>query len=335
MGHRRSSPKRGSLSYLPRARADNIIGRIRNWPDYQGPPKILGMMGYKAGMTHAVIVETKPTSPWVSHEISVPLTIIDVPPLIVFAVRGYKKTPYGLRVVDQIWSAEVNPDLGRRLTVPKDYNFEEAVKRFESKLQGMDELSVLVHTQPKLAGISKKTPDVAEFRVGGGTVQERFTYLKNLLGKEIRARDIFTEGGYLDTISVSKGKGFQGPVKRWGIRILPNKSRKTVRGVGSTGPWHPARVFYTVPRAGQMGFHQRVEYNKRIIKIGEDPKEITPKGGFLSYSPVKRDYMLVEGTIPGTRKRLIKFRLPVRALKLGAEKPPQLVYVSLDSNQGA
>ncbi len=334
MGHRRNSPKRGSLNYLPRARAESIIGRIRNWPDYQGPPKLLGIMGYKAGMTHAVIVETKSTSPWVNQEISIPVTIIDIPPLIVFGIRGYKKTPYGLRVVDQLLSGSLSPDLGRRLTIPKNYKFEEVVKRFESRLPEMNEISALIHTQPKMTGTSKKTPDIAEFRVGGGSVQERYEYLKNLLGKEVRARDVFSEGAYVDAISISKGKGFQGPVKRWGIRILQNKSRKTVRGVGSIGPWHPARVFYTVPRAGQMGFHQRVEYNKRIIKIGEDPKEVIPKGGLLSYGLIQRDFMLIEGTIPGCRKRLIKFRLPVRGGK-GSVNPPQLSYISTDSKQGA
>lgn len=335
MGHRRSSPKRGSLSYLPRARANNINGRIRKWPEYTGSPKILGIMGYKVGMTHAVVAENRPNSPWVGQEISVPVTIIDVPPLLLFGIKGYKKTPYGLRAVDQIWSSEINPDLKRKLTIPKEYNYEEAVKRFEGALTQISELSAIVHTQPKLTGSSKKTPDISEFRVGGGTIQERYSYLKNLLGKEIRARDIFTEGGYADAISISKGKGFQGPVKRWGIRILPNKSRKTVRGVGSIGPWHPARVSYTVPRAGQMGFHQRVEYNKRIIKISEDAKEIAPKGGFIKYGLIKRDYMLLEGTVPGARKRLIKLRVPIRATKKTADKPPELVYISQDSKQGA
>jgi large subunit ribosomal protein L3 len=74
----------------------------------------------------------------------------------------------------------------------------------------------------------------------------------------------------VDTIAITKGKGIQGPVKRWGIKRLPHKSRKTVRGVGSIGPWTPGTVMYSVPRAGQMGFHQRTEYNKQILKIGDD-----------------------------------------------------------------
>lgn len=81
----------------------------------------------------------------------------------------------------------------------------------------------------------------------------------------------------MDVLAITKGKGFQGPVKRWGVKILPRKSRKTKRGVAVIGPWHPTRVLYTVPRAGQMGYFQRTEYNKRILKIGADGKEITPR----------------------------------------------------------
>ena len=92
-----------------------------------------------------------------------------------------------------------------------------------------------------------------ETKVDGGSVKEQFEYTKNLLGKTVLISDIFKEGQFVDVISVSKGKGWQGPVKRWGIKILPRKSRKTKRGVAAIGPWKPARVLYTVPRAGQMG----------------------------------------------------------------------------------
>jgi large subunit ribosomal protein L3 len=332
---RSRSPKRGSLAYLPRGRAKSIVGRVRNWPDYKGDPKILGLMGYKAGMTHAVIVENRKNSPWFGQEVSVPLTVLDIPPLVVCGFRGYKKTYYGLKAISQVWTQELNEDLRRKLTIPKEYKFDDALKKFQSKLSEITELRAIIHTQPRLAGVPKKKPDLAEFKVSGGAIEDQFNYLKDLLGKELRARDLFNEGGYVDTIAISKGKGFQGPVKRWGIRILQNKSRKTKRGVGSIGPWHPARVSYTVPRAGQMGFHQRTEYNKRILKIGEDASEIMPKGGILSYGSIKRDYMLIEGTIIGTRKRLVKLRYPIRNTKELTDKPPEIVQLSIESKQGS
>ncbi|HID29469.1 MAG TPA: 50S ribosomal protein L3, partial [Desulfobacterales bacterium] len=86
---------------------------------------------------------------------------------------------------------------------------------------------------------------------------------------------------------------------------LPRKSRKHRRAVAALGPWKPPRMLYTVPRAGQMGYHQRTEYNKRILKIGEDGKEVTPRGGFIRYGLVRGPYILVNGSVPGPAKRLI------------------------------
>ena len=137
----------------------------------------------------------------------------------------------------------------------------------------------------------------------------------------------------MDVVAITKGKGFQGPVKRWGIKILPRKSRKTKRGVAAIGPWKPARVLYTVPRAGQMGYHQRTEYNKRILKIGIDGKTITPKGGFLNYGEVKGTYIVVDGSLPGPSKRLVRLRCPVRPPKKIPETPPNITYISLESMQ--
>jgi len=146
--------------------------------------------------------------------------------------------------------------------------------------------------------------------------------------------DVFKEGQFVDVIAVSKGKGWQGVVKRWGVRILQDKSNKTKRGIGTLGAWGPGRILYTVPRAGQMGYHQRTEFNKRILRIGKDGKEITPEGDFLHYGPVKNSYILLAGSVPGPAKRLIRLRYPARPPKLILEKPPQITYVSLASPQG-
>ena len=53
--------------------------------------------------------------------------------------------------------------------------------------------------------------------------------------------------------------------------------------IGNLGPFSPGYVVSTVPQAGQTGYHQRTEYNKRLLKIGDNPDEINPKGGFLNY----------------------------------------------------
>jgi large subunit ribosomal protein L3 len=154
------------------------------------------------------------------------------------------------------------------------------------------------------------------------------------MGKAVTSAEIFKEGQYVDVASVSTGKGWQGPVKRWGVTILQAKGRKTKRGIATLGPWNPHHVMYSVARAGQMGYHQRTEYNKRILKIGKDGKEVTPKGGFLRYGLVRGSYVILAGSIAGTEKRPIRLRFPARPPTNVAGEPPQITYVSLESPQG-
>ena len=58
----------------------------------------------------------------------------------------------------------------------------------------------------------------------------------------------------LDVIGITKGHGFEGVTARWGTRKLPRKTHKGLRKVACIGAWHPARVRFSVPRAGQDGF---------------------------------------------------------------------------------
>ncbi|MEM3442397.1 MAG: 50S ribosomal protein L3 [Candidatus Bathyarchaeia archaeon] len=336
MGHRKQhAPKHGSLAYLPRKRAKRMLAKIRYWPEIKADsPRLLGFVGYKAGMTHVFVVEDRKRSPNYGKEILCSATVLETPPMYVCAIRAYEKTPYGLKTLTEAWVKDPPAYLERVYTIPENFNTEESLKKIEENLARVAKIRVIAITQPKQTSVPKKKPDVAEIEIGGGTIQQQFEYAKNLLGKTISPTDVFTEGQYIDVIAVSTGKGFQGPVKRWGVKILQHKGRKTKRGVATLGPWNPHHVLYTVPRAGQMGFHQRTEYNKRILKIGKDGKEITPAGGFIRYGLVRGPYILVEGSIPGPEKRPIKLRYPARPPKEAAEGPPQLTYVSLESPQG-
>jgi large subunit ribosomal protein L3 len=334
MGHRKKhAPKHGSLAYLPRGRAKRTVGRIRFWPKVEEGPTLLGFMGYKAGMTHIVMVEDKPGSLHLGKEASHPATILDVPPIIVFAIRAYTKDQYGLHTFTEAWMKSPPKDFDRALVLPEEFNTEENLKKIEENMEKIAEIRLLTATQPRLAAVPKKKPDISEIKVDGGSIQEQLEYAKSLLGKTVSITDVFKEGHYLDAIAISKGKGFQGPVKRWGINILPRKSRKTKRGVAAIGPWKPARVLYTVPRAGQMGYHQRTEYNKRILKIGVDGKDVTPKGGFLNYGQVKGTYVIVDGSVPGPAKRLVRLRYPVRPPTKIPDAAPNITYISLESMQ--
>lgn len=326
-------PKRGSKGYSPRKRAKSSIPRFKSWPEREGEPKIQGFAGYKAGMTHAFIVDYRPTSTTSKQEVRIPVTIIEVPPMRVAAVRVYEQTPYGLKTQGEVWAQKVEKELAQRLPIPKKYDTKEAWKKINKK--NVDDVRVLIYTQPKVVvGIPKKTPEIMEVRIGGGTIEERIRYARKILGKQIKVTDFTDEGQMVDVASITKGKGFQGHVKRWGVKLLTHKNSKHRRMVGTLGPWNPHYVHRNVPQAGQVGFHQRTEYNKRVLKIGEDGEEITPNGGFVRYGVVKNPYLVMHGSIPGPAKRLVRLRDSVRFHGEAVEKP-EITYISTESNQGA
>ena len=139
--------------------------------------------------------------------------------------------------------------------------------------------------------------------------------LKNYLEKKLKLIKFLKLGSTVDVAAITKGKGWQGVIQRWGVKKKQHKSRKTVREVGSLGPISPQSVMYTVPRAGQMGFHQRTEYDKRIMIIGNtenDQIKINPKGGYKHFGLVKGDFIVLKGSVPGTYRRLIKLRSQIR-----------------------
>ncbi len=356
MGHRkRSAPHRGSLGYWPRKRAKRITARWRSWPDHDGPPAVLGFAGYKVGMTHVAMIEDNPGSLNYKQEVFVPVTILEVPPLKAFAVRvySYDEAYETHQCVGQIWAENFAPQLSRRIKVPKEPQpVDEVANALYDELgDRIREVRLLAHTQPYLTGFPQKTPHVLEIKVGGSNIKEVFEYAVNLLPRsdetekqakegeeehalqrkpgEISFTDVFEVGKFLDVTAVSKGKGFQGVIKRHGVKVLTRKKRKGRRVVGSIGPWHPARIMWTVPRAGQLGFHARTEYNKRILKYGRDGIEINPSSGFKHYGLVKSEYILIKGSVPGPTKRLIRLRLPIRPpSNIAIFKEPDIRYIS-------
>ncbi|OLB71035.1 50S ribosomal protein L3 [archaeon 13_2_20CM_2_52_21] len=334
MGHRKySAPRRGSLAYLPRGRASHWTPRIRFWPDYEGPPRLLGFAGFKAGSTHVTVVDNRQGSLNYGKEVTFPVTIVETPPLKITALRFYETLNGGLQSLGEVWSNDQTKDLQRRIKTPEKFDDVKAWEKLQSSASKLSEVRVVVASQPRTTTIGRKIPDLFEVKIDGGTVQEQLEFGKKLLGKEVKISEVFKEGGEVDVISITKGKGIQGPVKRWGIKKLKHKSRKTVRGVGSIGPWHPHYVMYSVPRAGQMGFAQRTEHNKQILKMGNNGADVTPKGGFLRYGPVKTEYAVLRGTIPGPARRLVALRYPARGNPTG--EPPKLEQLNLASKQGA
>jgi len=320
-------PKRGSLGYSPRKRARSIVPTIKAWPEDGQEVRLQGFAGYKAGMTHIFMLDYRPTSTTAGQEVFAPVTIVETPPMKIAAVRLYEKTPYGLKTKTEIWAEPDSiKELGSVMPLPK--------KRKEKEVDSYDEIRVLAYTEPwRMTGVPKKVPDIMEIRVGGGSVEDRYKYAMELLGKEVSIKDVFREGDMMDAIAVTKGKGFQGHVKRWGVKLLHHKNRKHRRMIGTLGPWL-SWVRSSVPQAGQTGFHKRTEYNKRILKIGEDGSEITPAGGFPHYGVIRNEYIVVHGTLPGSVKRIIRMRHAVRYMKGVKVEKPEITYISTSSKQG-
>jgi len=354
MGARKkSAPRRGSLGFSPRKRASRLVPRVKTWPDVElGRPILLGFLGYKAGMTHAYIIEDRPGSPLKGQEVFVPVTIVETPPVYVFGLRLYGYDPNrGRYTLSEAW-AEPPKELGLERKIKTLGGFgEEKLKRLEGLLDKAVEVRVIIATQPKLVGgLSKKKPDLLEVKVGGvSDIQKLFEYATSILGETVSVKDVFVPGQLVDVIAVTRGKGFQGPVKRWGVKELPrwHKHRKGSRRIGARS--HGRGTWWEMPQAGQMGFHRRTEYNKRILAIGENGYEVTPAGGFLHYGVVRSQYVILAGTIPGVPKRPIVMRWPVRTprwyLKMLEEykakekeaiapPAPRITYVSVTSKQG-
>ncbi len=337
MGHRKkSAPRHGSLAYLPRKRAANIKGRIRNWLDDDEDVNFLGFAGFKAGMTHITYIEDQENSPYYGKELMKPVSVIETPPLLLIGVRIYNEDDYGKYVIGELFSRKFNENLHRTLNPPKmeNYDFKNIQKELLKKINKTSEIRGIFQTQPYKTSLPRKKPDIIEIKVNSTNDPEKeFKYGLKLLGKEIRIRDMLKEGDLIDVIAVTKGKGFQGPVKRHGIKILTRKNSKIRRTVACIGAWHPARVSYTVPRPGQLGFHQRTEYHKRIMLIGENEEEINPKGGFIKYGKISGDYILVLGSIPGPKKRLIRIRKTIRPVKSFDIKTPEIIFINRESQQ--
>lgn len=304
---------------------------MKSWPTTD-TAKPLAFLGYKAGMTHLVGVDNRAGSLTFGKEVMIPATIIETPPMIAYGLRAYEATSSGLRSFSEAWTDNPPRELARVTSVPEKTHSEEKLRKIESALVNLAEVRLLVASQPRLAKIGRKTPELMEVKVGGKSSREQFDFCKSVLGRELRISDVIKEGQMVDVAAVTKGKGIQGPVKRWGIRRLQHKSRKRVRGVGTLGAWHPHYVMYSVPRAGQMGFFKRTDYNVHVLKIGEDGAEVTPKGGLMHYGVVKNSYVLLRGSLPGPVKRTLTIRPALRIT--GEIALPKIEHINIHSREG-
>lgn len=331
-------PKRGSLAFSPRKRAKSHIPRFRSWPEATGEPRLQSFAGYKVGMTHIIMVDDIKNSLTQGMEISVPVTVIETPAIRVAAVRAYAEDSFGEKAIAEAWAADLDPELKRRIHLPVAEHVDETLETIGKLIEEgkVSDIRAVTYTLPKsLTGVPKKTPDIMESGISARDLNTKFEFAKSILGTLVNVTDVFKTGILVDTAAITIGKGTQGPVKRWGIQLQKGKHSRqgSLRQIGTLGPWHPAHVSWRVPQMGQMGYHQRTEFNKRILKIGSNGAEVTPDGGFLNYGLIRGDYVLIKGSVPGPSKRLIRLRDPIRAKKADLGEP-NILHISRESKQG-
>lgn len=288
-------------------------------------------------MTHVVRDLDRPGSKMHKKEIVEAVTIIETPPMVIVGLIGYIETPRGLRSVTTVWAEHLSDDIRRRFyknwysckkkaftKYSKKHSSEEG-KSIQSQLERIKQqcsvVRVLAHTLPRRVSIGQKKANLLEIQVNGGSVSDKVDWAYSHFEKEIEASQLFEQDENVDVIGVTRGKGFEGVTARWGTRKLPRKTNKGLRKVACIGAWHPARVMFTVPRAGQHGFHHRTEMNKKIYRIanGADKdsastefdltsKSITPMGGFPHYGTVKQNFIMLKGCVAGPKKRALILR---------------------------
>lgn len=315
---RHSQPRRGSLQFYPRKRANKILPRV-NWDSIPKEEKGLkGFIGYKVGMKSAYVLDNTQHSLTKGKKIIIPITIIECPVIKILSIRFYKN---GI-VVKEILNDNLDKELKKKITLPKQA---EAKKKLENLKEDYEDVRIIVYSQVKKTGI-KKSPDIAEIGLSGSK-EEKLQFIKDNLSKEISIKNVF-KTGIVDFRGVTKGKGFQGQVKRFGLSLKAHKSEKGVRTLGTGGAWHPARVTFREPRAGQMGFFTRAVYNNKIIDISSiNEKDINPKGGFKHFGKIKTDYIIVYGSVQGANKRQLLITNPLRPDKGQSKKSYELIEI--------
>jgi large subunit ribosomal protein L3 len=330
MGHRKySAPRRGSVAFRPRARAKSLEARVRTWPQLAAEKSsLLGFAGFKAGGVQILTVDDREKTPNFGKQLLNAATAIATPPIRIIGIRGYKHDLYGQHAIFDVYAKDLPKELSRKFDAKSK---DDGLSRAESLLDSADDVMAVVAVSPNSIGLAQKVPFVFEVAVSGQDTRSQYDYVKNILGKEIKIADVFQIGQNIDVFGITRGKGIEGPITRFGVKRKQHKSRKSVRAVGTLGPISPAVVMYTVARQGQRGFHQRTEYNKRILIISNTDKDaensINPPGGFKHFGLVRGDYIVVRGSIPGVPKRLVKMRQPIRSVSKKVLEPKVLEVV--------
>merc|ERR1719162_512496 len=270
--------------------------------------------------------------------------------MIGVALVGYVETPRGLRTLTTVWASHLSDQVKRVFYKNWYRSKKKAFGRYTARVAAEDNkdmetelarmkkfcqvIRLVCHTDMRKIHLRQKKAHISEIQINGGTVDAKVDFGYALFEKAIAVDTVFSMNDMIDTIAITKGKGYEGVVTRWGVTRLPRKTHRGLRKVGCIGAWHPARVKWSVARAGQNGYHHRTEMNKKVYRIGRGArpasdekdkdrgpffanavtehdltvKAITPLGGFPHYGEVNEDYIMLKGSIPGVKKRVVTLR---------------------------
>ena len=154
---------------------------------------------------------------------------------------------------------------------------------------GFEDKRVKLSNKPEQGHVAKANTApkrfIREFRNAEGEV-----------GQEVKV-EIFAEGDVVDVTGVTKGKGFQGVIKRHGQSRGPMAhGSRYHRRPGSMGPVAPNRVFKQKKLPGQMGGNVVTIQNLEIVKVD-----------------VERNLLLVKGNVPGSKKALVTVKSAIKS----------------------
>lgn len=308
----KKSPRKGSLQFWPRKRAKKFIPRA-NWDAINSGKNLKGFICYKVGMISVSVKDNTSNSMTKGKRIVLPCTVLECPSMRIFSIRFYKNS----KVTKEILAESFDKELKKKIKIPK------TKKKIDlEKEKDFEDVRVIVYSQVKKTGI-KKTSDLSEIGLSG-SIEEKIKFIKNNLNKEISVLDILENGQLVDIRGLTKGKGLVGPVKRFGITLKSHKSEKGRRRPGSLGPWHPARVTFRVPMAGQLGMFTRITYNNKIISIGKSENKFT---NIKNFGNVKTEYIIIRGSIQGPAKRQLLITSPLRESKKQLKKNFEFIEV--------
>jgi large subunit ribosomal protein L3 len=257
-------------------------------------------------MASAMVKDNTPDSMTKGKKIYMPVTILEAPHMKVFSLRFYNHGKVTKEVI-----VSHDKELKKVVRIPK------TLKPLEQHMpKEYDDIKVIAYSLPKETSV-KKSPDLIELAL---QAENKLEYAKSLIGKEISLKD-FLHYELLDVRGLTKGKGLVGPVKRFGLALKQHKTEKGVRRPGSLAPWHPARVTFRTPQAGQLGMFSRIHYNiKALFSSSILEKDINPSHGFKHYGKIRSSYLILSGSVQGPVKRQVLITPSFRPTKFQAKK---------------